>query len=173
MSLLLVAYPDLNADDYTWIQDIRRTHDSNYSLISPHFTVVFPTHTTDPARFIEHVTTCTQQCASFSFAIRCAMIVKDSYNPMTHLFLVPDEGYSTLVKLHDELYRGVLEPGLNLDVAYIPHLTIGDHLHAHALKPVADAINHQNRCIFGRVRKLDILAYEHDRVKTLHTISLR
>jgi hypothetical protein len=100
------------------------------------------------------------------------MTVKDSFSPKTHLFLVPDEGYSTLVKLHDTFYRGVLEPALSLDVTYIPHLTIGDHLHAQMLKPVADAINYQNKCISGRVTTLDVLRYEEGSIETIHVVSL-
>lgn len=173
MSLLLVAYPELNRDDYDWIQAIRIQHDSHISLIEPHVTLVFPTHITDSATFIDHVRAAAQSWSRFTVAIRCAVVVKDAFSPKSHLFLVPDEGYSMLVKLHDALYCGVLAPELSFESAYIPHLTIGDHLDPHTLKHTADAINKQNRCIFGHMTTLDVLQYEHGAIQTIQTIPLQ
>jgi hypothetical protein len=40
---LVVNYPTISADDFAWIQDIRRQYDElNFRAIDPHFTLVFP-----------------------------------------------------------------------------------------------------------------------------------
>jgi hypothetical protein len=45
MPLLVVAYPQLEATDYAWIQTLRQQHAPHYALIAPHFTLVFPPST--------------------------------------------------------------------------------------------------------------------------------
>lgn len=40
------------------------------------------------------------------------------------MFVVPDEGREPIVRLHHELYAGVLRPHLREDVGYVPHVTI-------------------------------------------------
>jgi hypothetical protein len=94
MALLVVAYPTLSQADYTWIQALRTQHDSHHPLIAPHFTAVFPTERLDPVVMLDHVERCARTITPFSFVLRCATTVKDSFSTKTHLFLVPDEGYS-------------------------------------------------------------------------------
>ena len=52
------------------------------------------------------------------------MIIKDVFSSLTHLFLVPNEGCSAFVILHDPLYTGSLTDSLRLDIPFISHLTI-------------------------------------------------
>jgi 2'-5' RNA ligase len=172
MALLVVAYPQLTAADYAWIQAIRQQHDAHYSLIAPHFTLVFPLNSVDQAACLAHITASTRQIGSISFSIRCAMIVKDAFGPLTHLFLVPDEGYSALVKLHDALYVDLLADHLRLDVAFIPHMTIGGHAEPRVCKASADQINHQNRCIQGSIDAVDLISHENATVTTIEPIAL-
>ncbi len=173
MALLAVAYPDLAPPDYTWIQSIRQQHDPHYPLIAPHFTLVFPIPAVDQEAFVDHITVQTAQVHAIPFLIQCATIVKDAFSSQTHLFLVPDQGYSTLVKLHDACYTGILASSLSLDVAFIPHITVGAHADPHISKAVADQINQHDIRIRGRIHTIDILAYEHNRVSTIQQIGLR
>jgi len=172
MALLVVAYPQLSAADYAWIQAIRQQYDAHYSLIEPHFTLVFPLNTIDHAAGVAHIAASTRQIGSIRFSIRCAMIVKDAFSPLTHLFLVPDEGYSALVKLHDALYADLLADHLRLDVAFIPHMTIGAHVDPWVCKASADQINRQNICIRGFIRAVDLISHENDTVTTIQRIAL-
>jgi hypothetical protein len=112
MALLVVAYPQLTTADLAWIQAIRERHDPNYSLIAPHFTLVFPVNTVANDVFIAHVTTRAAPFSRIPFTIRCAMIVKDAFSPLIYLFLVPDDGNSALIKLHDALYTYMLADAL-------------------------------------------------------------
>ncbi len=173
MALLAVAYPDVSPTDYTWIQTMRQQHDPHYPLIAPHFTLVFPTPAVDQIAFIDHITAQTERVHAIPFLIQCATIVKDAFSPQTHLFLVPDRGYSDLVKLHDALYTGILAASLSLDVAYIPHITVGAHADPHICKAVADQINQQDIRIRGQIHAIDILAYENNRVSSVKQIDLR
>ena len=54
--------------------------------------------------------------SKFDFVIRCATINKDVFNDYYHAFLVPDEGYSNIVKIHDKLYSDKLKKELRLDI---------------------------------------------------------
>lgn len=172
MTFLLVAYPELAQVDDAWIQSVRRQHDPHYVLIKPHFTLVFPFATKKRDDFIEHVASRTVETAAIPFVIRCAVIVKDAFSPLTHILLVPDEGYSALVKLHDALYVGLLAHELRLDVPFIPHITIGAHTDALQCKQVADGINRQDICLRGRIATLNIISYQQGAVETLRTIHL-
>ncbi len=95
------------------------------------------------------------------------------FSPQTHLFLVPDQGYSTLVKLHDTLYSGILAQTLRLDVPFIPHITVGAHSDPQVCKQAADKINHQDICIRGHIDAVNILTYENNSVATIKQIGLR
>ena len=118
-----LAFPKISINDLAWIQTIRQQYDPQFELIDPHFTLVFGVDV-DETILVEHMQTMLQSVASFKFALRCTIVVKDSFSPNYQVFLVPDEGLSDLVKLHDRLYTAVLEPSLRIDIPYIPHITI-------------------------------------------------
>ena len=106
--LLVVSYPIIDLDRLAWIQDIRSQYDElNFQVIEPHFTIVFPVEGIDRETFIYHVKRSLETMPSFKFTIRCATICNDAFSDYTHVFLVPDEGYSRIVKLHDRLYMGI------------------------------------------------------------------
>ncbi len=173
MTLLVVAYPHLTATDYAWIQAIRYQHDPHATLIAPHFTLVFPLETMDQGTLVNHITAHAQQIPVIAFVIRCATIVKDALSAQTHLFLVPDEGHSALIKFHAALYTGILAPARRLDVPFIPHITVGAHTDPYRCTQVAAAINQHELCIRGQLPTVDILRYAHNRVATVHRIALR
>jgi len=41
------------------------------------------------------------------------------------MFLLLQKGNSEMIKLHNELYTGILEPFLRKDIEFIPHLAVG------------------------------------------------
>jgi len=173
MSLLVLAYPQLEKKDYVWIQSFRSKHDERYyNLVEPHFTIVFPTLDISEEQFISHVEKTAKKFKEFYFVLRCAQIVKDSFSDYTDLFLVPEEGYRIFVKLHNELYTGILEKELRLDIAFIPHLGIANSLDAGKCKKLADNINAKNPEIFGAINKLDIVSFDNKGIQTLKRIIL-
>jgi 2'-5' RNA ligase len=157
MALLVLAYPQLQPEDAAWIQAIRADYDPQYTLIQPHITLVFPTTHLDPTAGIAHLTTQAAQFTRIALTIRCAMVVSDPLSPLTHLFLVPDEGFSQIVKLHDALYTKQLADALRLDIPFIPHITIGAHTDPYLVKRVADTINQREMHIHGSIDTLEVI----------------
>lgn len=173
MSLLVLAYPQLEEKDYSWIQTYRAKYDERFfSVIEPHFTLVFPVFSIDEAKFISHVKKTSQKFKEFYFVLRCAQIVKDSFSDFTDVFLIPEEGYRIFVKLHDALYSGILANELRLDIPFIPHLGIANNKDAKYCKNIADEINSKTIEIVGAISKLDIVFYENDKVTTIKEIYL-
>ncbi|MCD4731367.1 MAG: hypothetical protein K8R74_12250 [Bacteroidales bacterium] len=41
--LAVVNYPQINSNDYNWINDYRKKNDDYFDLIDAHFSFVFPT----------------------------------------------------------------------------------------------------------------------------------
>jgi 2'-5' RNA ligase len=172
MALLAISYPSISDADRQWIQQIRQQHDPNYAVVDPHFTLIFPTFERAPAAFCEHVRTQTQEQPPIAIALRCALVVKDALSDATHTFLVPDQGFSDLVKLHDRLYTHFLADQLRLDIPFIPHITVATSLDAAVCKRIAGEINQQNLAISGWIRTLDLVEFSNRTVATLEQVTL-
>ncbi|MFW5645459.1 MAG: 2'-5' RNA ligase family protein, partial [Bacteroidota bacterium] len=108
MALAVCAYPELKNDDYTEIQKFRKEHDEYYSVIEPHFSFVFPVEGVKQAEFIEEIEKKSEGFEKIHVEIRCTTVNKDAFLDIYHLLLVPDKGYSNIVKLHDRLYSDIL-----------------------------------------------------------------
>ncbi len=172
-SLLVVSYPTISINDFAWIQDIRKEYDElNFIAIEPHFTLVFPLTNIDRSTLISHVQQSIKAIQSFEFTLRCAVLSNDAFGDYTHVFLVPDEGYSKIVKLHDRLYRAVIADELRLDIPFIPHIGIANSLNIHSCKELVDQLNSQQFELRGRIDKLDIIWNEGDLVETIESIDL-
>lgn len=172
-SLLVVNYPTLAVNDLERIEAVRKRHDVLYAdVVAPHFTLVFPVFNQDEETFIVHVQQSVRSFPGFDFVIRCAMLGDNAFSDYTHVFLVPDEGYSRIVKLHDRLYRGSLTPELRLDIPFIPHIGIASNLNAQVCKTLVDELNSEDFEIRGRVERLDVIWYEDDQVGTIAQIDL-
>jgi len=224
---LVVAYPIFSSTtDYEWIQHYRSRHDTHHTLIQPHFTIIFPipAHDISQSEFIQQVkqqldTYKTMQqyhhkhhqhqhkqhssSSVIDVHINVATLNFDSISKTHyHEFLVPDQGYSQLVKLHDTLYNlPLLITHRRYDLPYIPHITIGQcsiQAHDNVLnaKKRIDRLNfgkhhssdedhdrddacHGNDsrtglCITGTINTLDIVQYNttNGHVTTLETLSL-
>ena len=137
MSLLAISYPELEESDFNWIQLYRKENDDlYYKVVDPHFTLIFPTTNIDEDQFIEEIKNKSKNVHQIEFEIRCATINKDAFSDYYYEFLVPDKGYSDIVKLHDKLYSGILSKCLRLDIDFIPHIGIGDSLESNITKKI-------------------------------------
>src|SRR2546423_12783357 len=135
MALLVLAYPRIAHEDFVWLQAIRAQHDERYfALVAPHFTLVFPMTSVSRTDFSAHVRQQAAGIEAISFVARCAIVVADDGKKFSHVFLVPDEGFSEIVKLHDRLYAGLFAPELRLDITFIPHIGVGNAADAGACK---------------------------------------
>jgi hypothetical protein len=173
MPLLVLSYPDLTHADYTWIQNIRAKHDQlYYDVVEPHFTFVFPVSSLDQDTFVAHVKKQAQGFAICPFVLRRAVIAKDAFKAYTHIFLLPDEGYRTMVKMHDRLYTGPLASELRLDIPFIPHIGAGNAMDALVCERLAGELNARNFSIPGEVTALDVVRYERGQVESVEHIRL-
>jgi 2'-5' RNA ligase len=172
-NLLVVNYPTISANDFAWIQEIRQQEDElNFSAIDPHFTLVFPIIEIDRSTFVSHVNQSLEGIKSFEFTLRCAVLSNDAFSKYTHVFLVPDEGYSNIVKLHDRLYTGIIANELRLDIPFIPHIGIANSLDPHHCKRLVDRLNSQQFEIRGRFDQLNVISNQGDLVETIESVDL-
>lgn len=173
MAFAVLTYPEFSRPDAERIQAYRAQHDPRHKLVEPHVTLVFPTLAANERRLLDHVTQTVASFRSFRLSLRCALVVKDVDGPMTHVYLVPDEGFGALVRLHDRLYVGPLERAARLDVPYIPHVTVGSFERPEAAKSLADSINQQFFSINGTVGSIAIARHEAGKLATLASLRLR
>jgi hypothetical protein len=172
----VIAYPSFSQKHNDWIQKVRAQHDAYYRLVRPHFTLVFRSSIRE-AEFVAHVKQRTAAVRKFTFVMRCALVVEDVIGDMNQVFLVPDKGFSDIVKLHDRLYTGILAPELRLDIPFYPHIGVGNSSDPVACKRLADELNGQDFVIEGVVGSLDIVTVvapdkRITEVKTIERIAL-
>lgn len=173
MSLVVVAYPNISQKCRAWIDSIRATHDElYYRVIEPHFTLVFPVRDIATEELREHVRAQCSDSEEIRFALRCATCMKDTFSDFMHVFLVPDTGFSSLVRLHDRLYSGRLEHELRLDIPFIPHVGVGNSRDFAKMKRLADELNMEPFSVEGTIEMLDLATYVDNRVSTIERISL-
>lgn len=173
MAYLVIAYPELQQSDFDWIQDYRKQNDRQFSLVKPHFTLVFAVQDLDKESFLNEVKQKASSVMPFDFDLKVATINQDNSGGYYHEFLVPDNGYSSIIKLHDKLYSRLLKPYLRFDVDFIPHMSIGDNEDAQTSKRRVDELNEQGISIHGHVGSLDVLEYANGAVTTLEKIVLK
>jgi 2'-5' RNA ligase len=173
-SLLAIAYPNISPADREWMQSLRQNYDALYmDIVEPHFTLVFPVFDIDEAKFVAHIEQQVKEIEAFEFVIRCAVLGDDAFSDYTHVFLVPDEGHSNVVKLHDRLYTGLLAGELRLDIPFVPHIGVANSPDAKACKKLVDELNGKDLAIEGKIENIDAIWYEDDKVGTIERIFLK
>lgn len=169
MNLHVAAYPRLATADFERIQSFRRDHNSLYRIIDPHFTIVFSVADMTLADFAAEIKRQAYGVEAIRFCLRCAVINKDSFSDNYDAFLVPDEGFAGIVKLHDRLYARALSPHHRLDISYIPHISIANNTDPLAIKKIVDEWNEKDFAIEGTIDWLDIVDYDRD-TRTITTV---
>ncbi len=174
MAYLVVAYPKLQQGDFDFIQKYREQNDPRYfSVVDPHITLVFAINDIDKDSFVSEVKNKIAGVESFDFEIKVATINQNDDGKYYHEFLVPDTGYSNIVKLHDKLYSGLFTPHLRFDIDFIPHIGIGNSDEAQISKQRIDELNTNGVSIRGRVDSVDVIEFVDGKVTTVEKIDLR
>lgn len=173
MALLVLSYPTLTPDALAWLEGIRSVHDAVFhGIVRPHFTLVFPTTVIAADELVAHARRTTGSVARFGFTCQRTTVVRDALSPRTHVFLVPDEGYSQLIDLHDRLYTGLLAPELRLDIPYTPHITIATDDSAQHCQSLAESLNAREIAIHGTIDALQIVRFENQVITPVEHIAL-
>jgi len=172
--LLVVAFPELSNKDKLWIENFRKKHDKLfYKIIEPHFTLVFPTFDISVPQFINEIQRLSQKIKKFEFTLKSAMMNNDLLSEYYHIFLIPDEGNSNIVKAHDILYSGILQKHRRTDIDFISHISIGNTKKPYEALKLLEEINESDLLIKGKVSQLSIITYGSGKVELLKTIPLK
>lgn len=173
MALLVLAFPKIDEKDFKWIQTHREIFDLLYfHVVDPHFTIVFPTSGVTEKDFTSEIIELAGDFPRFNFTVRSATVNKDSFVNTYHTFLVPDEGNSNIIKLHDKLYSRLLKPHHLIDIDFIPHMGIGNSKDVTICKVNADKINSMDISIKGIIDDLSIVRYENGRIEIISEVPL-
>lgn len=174
MAYAVISYPELSDTDYKKIQEYRKENDEwLYTVVDPHITFVFPVFDMPEKDFIAEIEALSTDVAKIDFVFRCAIINKDSFSDYYHALLAPDEGFSSIVRLHDKLYSRNLKPYHRMDIDFIPHLGIGTSKDEDKCKRMVDEWNENDFSIVGRVSQLSIVRYEENRIESICEIRLK
>ena len=173
MALVVVNYPTLAEEDFGWIQTIREVHDRlYYHVVDPHFTLVFPTDGLTSDNLLSHVQEHADSFEPFEFVLRCVILGDADFEGHAHAFLVPDEGFSNIVKLHDRLYTGPLRGEQRLDLPFIPHIGIANAPKLESCKETVDTLNAKGFEIRGRVESVNVIGYDGRKVWDIERVKL-
>jgi 2'-5' RNA ligase len=175
---LIIAYPTFTGADLTWIEAIRANYDPQAALVAPHLTLLFPiaadaVSVDEVVTHLHNVVT-ERVCPMPAFVVtfRSALVMPETGRAGGHLFLIPDEGMSQLVKLHDWLYRGPLASHLRLDIPFMPHITIGAGHDLAALHQVAQTLNDSAFALETTIDRLTVIRHAAGVVTTVGEIPL-
>ncbi len=169
MAYLVLAHPLFSSADLAWVEAIRSEHDPQAALITPHVTLVFPIAEAAVAldKIIVRVHTLALTTSPIALTFRCVLLMPETGQPGAHLFLIPDEGMSRLVKLHNRLYRGALASQLCLEIPFVPHVTIGSSNDSVALHRVAQELNRTTFALQANIERLTIVRHAAGVVTTV------
>ena len=132
MLYALVHYP---AVELRHINRLRSKYDPLFHLIAPHITIMFPTPDSIGERnLVSHIEGVLHRWESFPIRLKGLQQSWDEY-----LFLLLNKGEGDVIRLHDEIYTGLLFEYRNEVRPFIPHVTLGafsskSEVYAQALK---------------------------------------
>jgi 2'-5' RNA ligase len=167
---LCLAYPALQEGDRKIICEFRRLHDIKYfDVVDAHWTMIFPVSTKDIElnNLADHIARAVSNYGPVSFVCRYALVYDDDGSDDYYLFLVPDEGFSGISLLHDELYSDFMRPHLRLDIPYVPHIGIATDKNKEHLYELAREWNDCCREIRGTIDSLTLSSYDGKQVKDI------
>lgn len=169
-TLFTLCYPNLTTQDRQFIDEFRREHDIPFrDVVAPHFTMAFGCDQVPEPMYREHVRAVAQSQRVIRFSCRYAMVGNDHSNENYYVFLVPDEGYSEISRLHDRIYRGVLAPYLRLDIPYVPHIGIAATMDARRIKALCDGLNSIGVAMHGQIDTMSVCSYDGTKITDLET----
>jgi len=173
-TLYTLCYPDFSDADRQFIDDFRRQHDIPFrDVVAPHFTMVFGCDEVPLQPYRQHVAEIARSQDRIKFSCRYAMLHNDDSNDNYYVFLVPDQGYGEISKLHDKLYQGLLAPYMRLDIPYVPHIGIATIPDAARIKSLCDELNSTDIDICGRIKNISVSEYDGSKITNLEVFQCK
>lgn len=153
-SLEVIARPRFDKADLAWLTDIRsRRADSRGA---PYFTLVFAAVDLTAEQFIHTIRANAKGANAIRFRLRSALVVPEHNVRRFHVFLIPDEGFGAILKLHDALHAGLLKGALRQDTPYLPHVTVATTADYDSARGLAFALNNGGIDIDGHIDALQV-----------------
>lgn len=118
MFFALVYYPNIEIEEF---HILRKKYEPYASLLPEHVPFIFPVpDSIGLKKLIKHIEHVLSSWKPFEVHFNGLQKSWDHW-----LFLVLKEGNHLVIKLHDELYNGILSPFYRKDLPYIPHIGLG------------------------------------------------
>jgi hypothetical protein len=152
-ALEVVAKPEFGKAGLDWLmeQRERRAHTQG----APSFTLVFPgAEAADEV--VKHVAGICTATPRIRFCLRSAMIVPEAKMGCFHVFLVPDEGFGAVIRLHDRLHTGPLACCWRPELPYIPHVTVASTREIGRARQIMATLNAQGLALVGRIDEIEV-----------------
>ena len=152
-ALEVVARPEFGKAELEWLMEWRQIRAQIPG--PPTFTLVFP-GAESAEEVIKHVRGIGAATPRIRFCLRAAMIVPEAKTGWFHVFLVPDEGFGAIVRLHERLHGGPLACCWRPDMPYIPHLTVASTRELPHARQTMASLNGKDLAIAGRIDELEV-----------------
>ena len=170
VSLEVIARPHFDKADLAWLTDIRSRRAGSRG--EPYFTLVFPGADLTPTAFVGAIRERAKPVHAIRFRLRSALVVPEPIARRFHVFLIPDEGFGAIERLHDALHTGPIQAVMRQDSPYLPHITVAttaDHATARSL---AFALNQGAMDVHGHIDALTVESRAGEAITELARIPL-
>ena len=172
MALLLISYPELDAEDRARLREIRRAHDPQYGIVEPHITFVFPVAGIAAEAFTAHVAGVLADLPPIPFEFRQAIVIEDGAGARGHVCLLPGPGHDAMWSLHADLHEGPLAAYAASEIPFVPHLTVGCKDSVAAAQELADSLNQAGTWSSGMLRNFAVMEFGRGALRELERIDL-
>ena len=159
-ALEVVAKPEFGKPEHEWLTQLRQT--KTHGAGPPAFTLVFP-GAASSIEVVKHVEAICAATTRIRFCLRSAMIVPEHKMGWYHVFLMPDEGFGAIIRLHARLHVGPLACCLRPETPYLPHLTVASSKDFDAARETMSSLNARDLAIAGRIDAIEV--HERDSVE--------
>lgn len=153
-SLEVIARPHFDKGDLAWLTDIRSRRAGSRG--PPYFTLVFPGAQMEAHAFAEQIRRNAGDFPRIRFRLRSALVAPEHSVQRFHVFLILDEGFGAILRLHDRLHAGPIETAIRPETPYLPHITVATTATHHEARKVAQALNQGDLDISGHIEALTV-----------------
>ena len=153
-SLEVITRPHFEKADHAWLTDVRSRRAGSRG--TPYFTLVFTTVDLEAVAFTKAIRANAQGIHAIRFRLRSALVVPEPVVQRFHVFLIPDEGFGAILKLHDALHAGPIQAALRQETPYLPHITVATTTDHESARNLALVLNRNGIDIPGHIDALEI-----------------
>ena len=153
MIYALLYYPNIESPH---INQFRKKYDPLVDLIAPHITLMFPVpESIGEDNLVHHLEKVLCNWQPFQIRLQGVQISSDD-----HLFLILQEGNADVIRLHDEIYTGILIEFRRVDIPFIPHVTLGvfkeDSSNRERVLEEARQLGIDHRCVLDKLHLVKV-----------------